>query len=112
MKITKQRLKEIIKEELGRDPELERAAAGELRELLREIYEEEMAERDIGHAAEKLALQLQEKYGDAGAIKLLTYALDVVQPGLYQPSETEREEFMQEPYPGSRKRVSGKIDFK
>ena len=82
-----------------------------LRELLREIYEEEMAERDIGHAAEKLALQLQEKYGDAGAIKLLTYALDVVQPGLYQPSETEREEFMQEPYPGSRKRVSGKIDL-
>jgi len=83
-----------------------------LRKLLREIYEEEGAEIQLGHAAEKLALQLQEEYGDAAAIKLLTYALDVIQPGLYQPSEIEREEFMQEPYPGSRQRMSGKIDFK
>jgi hypothetical protein len=43
VKITKQRLKEIIKEELGRDPELERAAAGELREPWLGI--EENAER-------------------------------------------------------------------
>ena len=82
-----------------------------LRKLLREIYEEEGAEIQLGHAAEKLALQLQEEYGDAAAIKLLTYALDIIQPGLYQPSDVEREEFMQEPYPGSRKRMSGKIDL-
>jgi len=55
---------------------------------------------------------LQRKHGDETAIKLLTYALDIIQPGLYQPSDVEREEFMQEPYPGSRKRMSGKIDFK
>jgi hypothetical protein len=83
-----------------------------LRKLLREVYEEERAEGALGHAAEKMAQMLQRKYGDETAIKLLTYALDVVQPGLYQPSEIEREEFMQEPYPGSRKRMSGKIDFK
>ena len=83
-----------------------------LRKLLREVYEEERAEGALGHASEKMAQMLQRKYGDETAIKLLTYALDVVQPGLYQPSEIEREEFMQEPYPGSRKRMSGKIDFK
>ena len=69
-------------------------------------------EADLGHAAEKMAQTLQKQYGDARAIKFLTYALDTIQPGLYQPSDTEREEFMQEPYPGSRKSVSGKIDFK
>ena len=83
-----------------------------LRKLLREVYEEERAEGALGHAAEKMAQMLQRKYGDETAIKLLTYALDTIQPGLYQPSEIEREEFMQEPYPGSRKRMSGKIDFK
>jgi hypothetical protein len=83
-----------------------------LRKLLREVYEEERAEHALGHAAEKMAQMLQRKYGDETAIKLLTYALDIIQPGLYQPSEVEREEFMQEPYPGSRKRMSGKIDFK
>jgi hypothetical protein len=83
-----------------------------LRKLLREVYEEERAEGALGHAAEKMAQMLQRKYGDETAIKLLTYALDTIQPGLYQPSEVEREEFMQEPYPGSRKRMSGKIDFK
>ena len=82
-----------------------------LRKLLREVYEEERAEGALGHAAEKMAQMLQRKYGDETAIKLLTYALDIVQPGLYQPSDVEREEFMQEPYPGSRKRMSGKIDF-
>ena len=83
-----------------------------LRKLLREVYEEERVEIQLGHAAEKMAQLLQKKYGDETAIKLLTYALDVIQPGLYQPSEIEREEFMQEPYPGSRQRMSGKIDFK
>ena len=82
-----------------------------LRKLLKEAYEEERIERDLGHAAEKMAQMLQKQYGDDAAIKLLTYALDVVRPGLYQPSEIEREEFMQEPYPGSRKRMSGKIDL-
>jgi hypothetical protein len=82
-----------------------------LRRLLREVYEEEKADGAIGHAAENLAKTLQRKYGDETAIKLLTYALDTIQPGLYQPSEIERKEFMQEPYPGSRKRMSGKIDF-
>ena len=43
MKLTKQRLKEIIKEELGRDPELERVGTGELREPWLGI--EENAER-------------------------------------------------------------------
>ena len=79
---------------------------------MREVYEEERVEHTLGHAAEKMAQMLQRKYGDETAIKLLTYALDIVQPGLYQPSDVEREEFMQEPYPGSRKRMSGKIDFK
>ena len=83
-----------------------------LRKFLREVYEEERVEGALGHAAEKMAQMLQRKYGDETTIKLLTYALDIVQPGLYQPSEIEREEFMQEPYPGSRKRMSGKIDFK
>tara|TARA_R110002020_G_scaffold379755_1_gene590990 strand:+ start:51 stop:323 length:273 start_codon:yes stop_codon:yes gene_type:complete len=83
-----------------------------LRELLREIYEEEEVEGALGHAAEKMAKMLRRQYGDETAIKLLTYALDIIQPGLYQPSDIEREEFMQEPYPGSRKRMSGKIDFK
>jgi hypothetical protein len=83
-----------------------------LRRLLREVYEEEKADGAIGHAAENLAKTLQRKYGDETAIKLLTYALDTIQPGLYQPSALEQEEFMQEPYPGSRKRMSGKIDFK
>tara|TARA_R110002020_G_scaffold34827_8_gene105684 strand:- start:533 stop:805 length:273 start_codon:yes stop_codon:yes gene_type:complete len=83
-----------------------------LRKLLREVYEEVRVEGALGHAAEKMAQMLQRKYGDETAIKLLTYALDTIQPGLYQPSEIEREEFMQEPFPGSRKRMSGKIDFK
>ena len=83
-----------------------------LRELLREIYEEEEVEGALGHAAEKMAKMLRRQYGDETAIKLLTYALDIIQPGLYQPSDIEREEFMQEPFPGSRKRMSGKIDFK
>jgi len=83
-----------------------------LRKLLREVYEEEKVERALDHAAEDLAQMLQKEYGDETAIKLLTYALDIIQPGLYQPSDVEREEFMQEPYPGSRKRMSGKIDFK
>jgi hypothetical protein len=83
-----------------------------LRKLLREVYEEEKRELQLGHAAEKMAQMLQRKHGDETAIKLLTYALDIIQPGLYQPSDVEREEFMQEPYPGSRKRMSGKIDFK
>ena len=83
-----------------------------LRKLLREVYEEEKAEAALDHAAEDLAQMLQKEYGDETAIKLLTYALDIIQPGLYQPSDVEREEFMQEPYPGSRKRMSGKIDFK
>jgi len=82
------------------------------KQRLREIYEEERAEGALGHAAEKMAQMLQRKYGDETAIKLLAYALDTIQPGLYQPSEIEREEFVQEPYPGSRKRMSGKIDFK
>ena len=82
-----------------------------LRKLRREVYEEGRAEGALGPAAEKMAQMLQRKYGDETAIKLLTYALDIVQPGLYQPSDVEREEFMQEPYPGSRKRMSGKIDF-
>ena len=83
-----------------------------LGELLREVYEEDQAEGALGHAAEKMAKMLRKQYGDETAIKLLTYALDTIQPGLYEPSEIEREEFMQEPYPGSRKRMSGKIDFK
>ena len=83
-----------------------------LKELLREVYEEEKVERALDHAAEKMAKMLQKQYGEETAIKLLTYALDIIQPGLYQPSDVEREEFMQEPYPGSRKRMSGKIDFK
>jgi len=82
------------------------------KQRLREIYEEERVEGALGHAAEKMAQMLQRKYGDETAIKLLAYALDTIQPGLYQPSNIEREEFMQEPYPGSRKKMSGKIDFK
>ena len=63
-----------------------------LRELLREIYEEEKVEGALGHAAEKMAKMLRRQYGDETAIKLLTYALDIIQPGLYQPSDIEREE--------------------
>jgi hypothetical protein len=62
MKLTKQRLREIIKEELGRDPELEHAAAGELREPWDGI--EENAERldilsnQIGKLAAALGVEL------------------------------------------------------
>ena len=62
MKLTKQRLKEIIKEELGRDPELERVGTGELREPWEGI--EENAERldilsnQIGKLAAALGVEL------------------------------------------------------
>jgi len=81
----------------------------QLKEVITEVYEDVSLELEIGHEAEKLALQLQRTYGDTGAIKFLTYALDVVQPGTYSPSDIEREEFMQEPFPGSRKRLTGRV---
>jgi hypothetical protein len=37
--------------------------------------------------------------------------MDTIQPGLYQPSAGEREEFMQDPAPGTSKGLAGKIDF-
>ena len=80
-----------------------------LKEVITEVYEDVSLELEIGHEAEKLAYQLQQAYGDTGAIKFLTYALDVVQPGIYSPSDIEREEFMQEPFPGSRKRLTGRV---
>jgi hypothetical protein len=84
--------------------------------FLKEDFEEESREHEIGEAAEDIANQLLKQYGDDGAIKLLTYALDAAYSrahgkGIYEPSELEREEFMQEPYPGARKKMSGKIDF-
>ena len=100
MKIAKQRLTRIIREELvkefGGDPPMNPA---------------EMEELDISHAAESLARQLEREHGAASAIKLLAYALDTIQPGLYQPSDAEREEFMQEPAAGTSKGLAGKIDF-
>jgi hypothetical protein len=80
-----------------------------LKQLITEVYEEEKTELAMGHEAEKLANQLRRTYGDDGAIKFLTYALDVVQPGIYSPSDIEREEFMQEPFPGSRKKLTGRV---
>ena len=100
MKIAKQRLAHIIREELakefGGDPPMNPA---------------EMEEHDISHAAESLARQLEREHGAESAIKLLAYALDTIQPGLYQPSDAEREEFMQDPGPGEAKSLSGKIDL-
>ena len=98
MPLTTSRLKQIIRE----------AAA--------DVYEEESREHEISEAADAIANQLRMQYGDDGAIKLLTYALDIAYSkvhgeGVYEPSELEREEFMQEPYPGSRRKVSGKIDL-
>ena len=87
-----------------------------IREVAEDVYEEEEREHELGEAADAIANQLRMQYGDAGAIKLLTYALDVAYAkahgkGIYEPSEQEREEFLQEPYPGSRKKLSGKIDL-
>jgi len=80
-----------------------------LKQLITEVYEEEKTEFAMGQEAENLAKQLRKTYGDDGAIKLLTYALDIVQPGIYSPSDIEREEFMQEPFPGSRKKLTGRV---
>ena len=100
MKIAKQRLTRIIREELvkefGGDPPMNPA---------------EMEEHEISHAAESLARQLERKHGAESAIKLLAYAMDTIQPGIYQPSAGEREEFMQDPGPGTSKGLAGKIDF-
>jgi|TARA_Y100000296_G_C5089034_1_gene213900 hypothetical protein len=81
----------------------------QLKRIIKEVYEDATLELEIGHAAEKLGRELQRKYGDDGAIKFLTYAIDVVQPGIYSPSDIEREEFMQEPFPGSRKKLTGRV---
>ena len=72
---------------------------------------DEMKEHEISHVAEKFARQLEREYGAQAAVKLLAYAIDTIQPGLYQPSDAEREEFMQDPAPGQTKGLSGKIDF-
>ena len=100
MKISKRRVAHIIKEEFikefGGDPPMNPA---------------EMEEHDISHAAENLARQLEKDHGPEAAIKLLIYAMDTIQPGLYQPSDAEREEFMQDPGPGETKNLSGKVDF-
>ena len=100
MRISKQRLTHIIREEFvkefGGDPPMNPA---------------EMEEHEISHAAESLARQLEREHGAEAAIKLLAYAMDAIQPGLYQPSAGEREEFMQEPAPGTSKGLAGKIDF-
>ena len=87
-----------------------------IHEVAADVYEEESREHEIGEAAEAIANQLLMQYGNDGALKLLTHALDIAYSkvhgeGVYEPSELEREEFMQEPYPGSRKKMSGKIDL-
>jgi hypothetical protein len=74
-----------------------------------EVYEKQEVELAMGHEAEGLARRLQSEYGVEGAVKVLTYALDTVQPGIYSPSDIEREEFMQEPFPGSRKKLTGRV---
>ena len=84
--------------------------------FLKEDFEEEAREHKIGEAADAVAGLVIQRFGNDGAIKLLTYALDAAYSrahgkGIYEPSELEREEFMQEPYPGARKKMSGKIDF-
>ena len=98
MKLTTSRLKQII------------------REAAEDVYEKESREHEIGEAADAIANQLLMQYGNDGALKLLTYALDIAYSkvhgeGVYEPSELEREEFMQEPYPGSRRKMSGKVDL-
>ena len=87
-----------------------------IREAAADVYEEEEREHEISETADAIANQLLMQYGNDGAIKLLTYALDIAYSkargkGAYEPGEQEREEFMQEPYPGSRKKMSGKIDL-
>jgi len=98
MPLTTSRLKEII------------------REAAEDVYEKESREHEISETADAIANQLRMQYGDDGAIKLLTYALDIAyskvyKKSVYEPSEQEREEFMQEPYPGARRKMSGKIDL-
>jgi len=79
--------------------------------MIKEEYEDEQIQREMGHAAEKLARSLQKQYGEDGAIKVLIYAADIVKPGMYQPSDEEKEEFMQEPFPGSRKKLGGSVSL-
>ena len=79
--------------------------------LVKEVFEDEKVQSEMTHAAEKLARSLQQQYGDEGAIKVLIYAADIVKPGMYQPSTGEKEEFMQEPFPGSRKKLGGTVSL-
>jgi len=72
---------------------------------------DEMEEHEISHVAEKLARQLEREHGAQAAVKLLAYAMDTIQPGLYQPSTAERERFMQDPKDQRPEDLSGKIDF-
>ena len=71
----------------------------------------EMKEHEISHAAESLARQLEKEHGAAAAIKLLAYAMDTIQPGLYQPSDAERERFIQDPEDQRPEDLSGHVSF-
>jgi len=84
----------------------------QLRSVIKETYEDVNRERELDHFAESLASDLNRRWGEDAAFKILVYAADIIRPGSYEPSEEEREEFMTEPFTGARKIPQGSLRWK
>jgi len=84
----------------------------QLRRVIKETYEDVSREHELAHFAKSLASDLNRRWGEDTAFKILIYAADTIRPGSYEPSEEEREEFMTEPFSGARKIPQGSLRWK
>jgi len=83
-----------------------------LRRIIKEVYEDSDREYEILQASENLAVTLSSEWGNEAAYKIIVYAADILNPGSYEPSKEEKEEFMTEPFPGSRKIPGGSLSWR
>ena len=83
-----------------------------LQRIIKEVYEDSDKEYEILQASENLASTLSSEWSKEEAYKIIVYAADILIPGSYRPSEVEKDEFISEPFPGSRKIPGGSLSWR